>query len=97
MASTHMSGRVGAGGSYLAGTIRDVDHPVSAATGMGRVELVHIDRPGIPSADAGETLIITVASAIANAIFAATGARIRTLPLQAEMQRAHDAPMVVKS
>ena len=43
------------------------------------VELV--DRPDIPSAGAGETPLIAVAPAIANAIFAATGQRLRSLPL----------------
>ena len=66
-------------------------------TDVPAIEVVLIDRPDIPSAGAGETPIITVAPAIANAIFAATGARIRTLPLLAEMQRAHAAPVVVKS
>jgi isoquinoline 1-oxidoreductase len=41
-----------------------------------------IDRPDIPSAGAGETPIICVAPAIANALFAATGQRIRQMPLR---------------
>jgi isoquinoline 1-oxidoreductase len=36
----------------------------------------------IPAAGGGETPIIVVAPAIANAVFAATGVRIRTLPLR---------------
>ena len=45
------------------------------------VEVVLIDRPGEPSAGAGETPIIAIAPAIANAICAATGVRLRSLPL----------------
>jgi nicotinate dehydrogenase subunit B len=45
------------------------------------VEVVLIDRSDLPSAGAGETPIIAVAPAIANAIFDATGRRLRSLPL----------------
>lgn len=46
-----------------------------------KVEVVLIDRPDLPSAGAGETPLIVVAPAIANAIFNATGRRLRSLPL----------------
>ena len=45
------------------------------------IEVILLDRPDEPSAGAGETPIIAVAPAIANAIFAATGRRLRALPL----------------
>jgi len=45
------------------------------------VDITVLDRPDIPSAGAGETPIIAIAPAIANAIHAATGRRIRSLPL----------------
>jgi nicotinate dehydrogenase subunit B len=45
------------------------------------IEVVLLDRRDIPSAGAGETPIVGVAPAIGNAIFAATGARLRALPL----------------
>jgi len=48
------------------------------------IEAVLLDRPELPSAGAGETPIVVVAPALANAIFAATGARIRALPLLSE-------------
>jgi nicotinate dehydrogenase subunit B len=47
------------------------------------IQVVLVDRPDIPSAGAGETPLIAVAPAIANAIFAATGRRLRSLPLLA--------------
>jgi isoquinoline 1-oxidoreductase len=45
------------------------------------LETVLVDRKDVPSAGAGETPIVTVAPAIGNAIFAATGIRLRSLPL----------------
>jgi nicotinate dehydrogenase subunit B len=45
------------------------------------IEVVLIDRKDIPSAGAGETPIIALAPALANAIFEATGQRLRSLPL----------------
>jgi CO/xanthine dehydrogenase Mo-binding subunit len=46
-----------------------------------RIDLVLIDRKDIPSAGAGETPIVGIAPAIANAIFSSTGLRIRSLPI----------------
>ncbi|HEY3903522.1 MAG TPA: molybdopterin cofactor-binding domain-containing protein [Streptosporangiaceae bacterium] len=45
------------------------------------IEVILLDRPDLPSAGAGETPMIAVAPAIASAIFAATGRRLRSLPL----------------
>jgi nicotinate dehydrogenase subunit B len=45
------------------------------------IEILLLDRRDLPSAGAGETPIVAVAPAIANAIFAATGRRIRSMPL----------------
>jgi isoquinoline 1-oxidoreductase len=45
------------------------------------VEAILVDRPDQPSAGGGETPMITIAPAIANAIFDATGDRMRSLPL----------------
>ncbi len=45
------------------------------------VEVHLIDRPDLPSAGAGETPMIAVAPAIANALFDASGVRLRSLPL----------------
>ncbi len=46
-----------------------------------QVEAVLVDRKDIPSAGAGETPIVGVAPAIGNAIFDATGIRLRSLPM----------------
>ncbi len=45
------------------------------------IEIVLLDRKDLPSAGAGETPIVGLAPAIANAIFVATGERLRSLPL----------------
>ncbi|MGH8023228.1 MAG: molybdopterin cofactor-binding domain-containing protein [Limisphaerales bacterium] len=41
-----------------------------------------IDRPDLPSAGAGETPIIAIAPAIANAVYRATGKSVRRLPIR---------------
>ena len=45
------------------------------------IEVVLVDRRDLPSAGAGETPIVTLAPAVANAIFNATGVRLRSLPM----------------
>ena len=44
---------------------------------------VHLlDRPDLPSAGAGETPIIAIAPAVANAVSNATGKRVRSMPIK---------------
>jgi CO/xanthine dehydrogenase Mo-binding subunit len=45
------------------------------------LETVLVDRKDLPSAGAGETPIVAVAPAVANAIFQATGKRLRDMPM----------------
>jgi nicotinate dehydrogenase subunit B len=45
------------------------------------IEIVLVDRRDLPPAGAGETPIMTLAPAIANAIYAATGERLHSMPL----------------
>jgi isoquinoline 1-oxidoreductase len=52
------------------------------------IETVLVNRPDLPSAGAGETPIIGIAPAIANALFHAAQARIRSLPIRNESFRA---------
>ncbi len=54
---------------------------VPRITDVPPIEVVLLDRPELPSAGAGETPLVAIAPALANAIFAATGARLRELPL----------------
>ncbi len=46
-----------------------------------QVEIVLLDRKDLPSAGAGETGLVGLAPAIGNAIFAATGVRLRSMPM----------------
>jgi isoquinoline 1-oxidoreductase len=45
------------------------------------IVIVLLDRKDLPSAGAGETPIVGIAPAVGNAIFAATGVRLRGMPL----------------
>jgi isoquinoline 1-oxidoreductase len=58
-----------------------VDYRVPRIDDVPPVEVILLDRPDISPAGAGETPILAIAPAIANAIFAATGVRLRSLPL----------------
>jgi Aerobic-type carbon monoxide dehydrogenase, large subunit CoxL/CutL homologs len=57
------------------------DYRVPRIGDVPLIEVVLLDRRDLPSAGAGETPIIAVAPALANAIFAATGVRLRAMPL----------------
>jgi len=48
-----------------------------------RTEIILLDRKDLEPAGAGETPIIAVAPAIANAVFDATGKRVRSMPIRA--------------
>jgi nicotinate dehydrogenase subunit B len=48
---------------------------------LPKIEVVLVDRKDIASAGAGETPIVGLAPAVANAIFNATGVRLRSLPM----------------
>jgi len=47
-----------------------------------KIETVLVDRPDLTSVGAGETPILVVAPAIANAVYHATGERIRSMPIR---------------
>lgn len=57
------------------------DYRVPRFSDIPPIEVALVDRPDLPPAGAGETPLIAVAPAIAGAIFAATGRRLRSLPL----------------
>jgi CO/xanthine dehydrogenase Mo-binding subunit len=68
-----------ADGRLLNGSMTDYRLPRFAD--VPPIEVLLLDRRDLPSAGGGETPIIAVAPALANAIFAATGIRLRDLPL----------------
>ncbi len=60
------------------------DYRVPRFSDVPPIEVVLLDRPDLASAGAGETPMIAVAPAIANAIFDVCGRRVRTLPLETD-------------
>jgi isoquinoline 1-oxidoreductase len=50
----------------------------------GQLDVHLVDRPDLPSVGAGETPLIALAPAVANAIYRAVGQRLRSLPLKVE-------------
>jgi isoquinoline 1-oxidoreductase len=48
------------------------------------IETVLVDRPDLPSVGGSETPIMAVAPAIGNAVFNATGVRLRAMPMRGE-------------
>jgi isoquinoline 1-oxidoreductase len=60
---------------------RFAQYRVPRFSDVPKIEVVLIDRKDLPSAGAGETGIVALAPAVANALFAATGVRVPTLPM----------------
>jgi nicotinate dehydrogenase subunit B len=58
--------------------------PLYLSDEMPAIETVLINRPDMPAAGAGETAVTVVAGAIGNAIFDATGVRLRQIPFTPE-------------
>ena len=54
---------------------------------MPEVETVLLDHPTLPMLGAGEATMGPTSAALANAVFAATGIRVRDLPLTPEQLR----------
>ena len=57
------------------------DYRVPRFSDAPKLEVVLLDRKDLPSVGAGETPIVGIAPAVGNAIFAATGIRLRSLPM----------------
>jgi nicotinate dehydrogenase subunit B len=69
---------------FDAGTVRNPhlsEYRVPRFSDLPKLEVEMLDRRDLPPAGAGETPLIAVAPALANAICDATGCRLRTLPL----------------
>ncbi len=52
-----------------------------------KIDVHLVNKTDIPSAGGGETPIIAIAPAIGNAVFAATGVRLRSMPMRSEALR----------
>ena len=65
-----------------------VSYPILTFPEVPEVEVVLIDRPDLPASGVGEPASCPVPGAIANAIFDATGARLRQVPFTPERVKA---------
>ena len=61
---------------------RFADYRVPRFSDAPVIEVVLVDRKDLPSAGAGETPIVGIAPAVANAIHDATGERRRSMPMR---------------
>jgi isoquinoline 1-oxidoreductase len=57
-------------------------YPVPRFADVPEIDIHLVNRSDLPSAGAGETPIIAIAPAIANALFHATGTRVREMPIR---------------
>jgi isoquinoline 1-oxidoreductase len=64
-------------------------YPVPRFSDVPELDLHLLNRPDLPSVGGGETPIIAIAPAIANAVFHASGRRIRSMPIR--LQTGQDA------
>jgi nicotinate dehydrogenase subunit B len=63
-------------------------YPILTFSQVPKLEIELIDRPSEPPLGAGEAACTTVGAALANAVFDATGARLRTVPFTPERVKA---------
>jgi nicotinate dehydrogenase subunit B len=63
-------------------------YPILTFSEVPEIEIVLINRPDQPAMGAGEPSTVTTAPAVANAIFDATGVRLRQMPFTPERLRA---------
>jgi len=63
-------------------------YPILTFSEVPEIEIVLINRPDQPAMGAGEPSTVTTAAAVANAIFDATGVRLRQIPFTPERLRA---------
>ncbi|GAA3966207.1 xanthine dehydrogenase family protein molybdopterin-binding subunit [Allohahella marinimesophila] len=63
-------------------------YPILTFADIPEVDIVLLDRPELPPLGAGEPTIVAVPAAIANAVFDATGLRLRTVPFTRQRLKA---------
>jgi CO/xanthine dehydrogenase Mo-binding subunit len=63
-------------------------YPILTFSAVPKLDIELIDRPTAPPLGAGEAACTTVGAALANAVFDATGARLRTVPFTPERLKA---------
>jgi nicotinate dehydrogenase subunit B len=65
-----------------------LSYPILTFPEVPNIEVALIDHPELPLLGAGEAATATVAAALGNAVFDATGVRLRTVPFTAERVKA---------
>jgi CO/xanthine dehydrogenase Mo-binding subunit len=76
---------------FAGGRIRNAtfsEYLVPRMDDVPSIDIVLVNRRDLPSSGAGETPIIAVAPAVANAVFHATGIRVRAMPIPTELLKA---------
>ena len=73
---------------YRVNSIDWDSYPILTFSEVPEVDIVLINRPDQPAVGAGEPSTITTAAAVANAIFDATGARLRQIPFTPDRVKA---------
>ena len=69
-------------------TVDWASYPILIFPEAPAIEVALIDRPELPPLGAGEAASAPVAGALANAVFDATGVRLRTVPFTARRMKA---------
>jgi nicotinate dehydrogenase subunit B len=65
-----------------------ITYPILTFPEVPEIEVVILDRPDQPAKGIGEPVTVPVAAAVANAIYDATGARVRDLPMTPDQVKA---------
>ena len=65
-----------------------VTYPILTFLQVPEIDVVILDRPDQPAKGIGEPVTVPVAAALANAIYDATGVRVRDLPITPERMAA---------
>ena len=68
------------------------EYRVPRFSDVPEIDVILVDRKDLPSSGAGETGLVAIAPAISNAVFAATGVRLRSMPMAPAMQIPGDEP-----
>lgn len=68
------------------------EYRVPRFSDIPEIDVILVDRKDLPSSGAGETGLVALAPAISNAVFAATGVRLRSMPMAPALEIPGDQP-----
>jgi nicotinate dehydrogenase subunit B len=82
---------------FRGGAIRDLNfdtYEIPRFSWLPKIESVLVDNPGLEPQGGGEPPIVNMGAVVANAVFDATGARLKRLPITpGRLQRARSSPL----